>query len=67
MASDLPLVTMNIARRWFAEILAIPRRKKIEYRAMSRMALPEARSAYNLWSYAVGAEAPNFRRRSSAP
>jgi hypothetical protein len=35
MANNLPLVTMNIARQWFAEILAIPCRKKIEYRAMS--------------------------------
>jgi hypothetical protein len=35
MAKDLPTVTMNIAREWFADILAIPRRKDIEYRAMS--------------------------------
>jgi hypothetical protein len=35
MAKELPFVTMNIAREWFAEILAIPRRKQIEYRAMS--------------------------------
>jgi hypothetical protein len=35
MAKMLPIVTMNIARRWFADILAIPRRKEIEYRAMS--------------------------------
>ncbi len=35
MAKELPIVTMNIAREWFADILAIPRRKDIEYRAMS--------------------------------
>jgi hypothetical protein len=35
MASDLPIVTMNIAREWFAAILAIPPRKHIEYRTMS--------------------------------
>jgi hypothetical protein len=35
MASDLPVVTMNIARKWFAAILAQPPRKKVEYRSMS--------------------------------
>lgn len=35
MAKSLPVVTMNIARKWLAEILAIPRRKDIEYRNMS--------------------------------
>lgn len=35
MAKDLPTVTMNIARQWFACILAIPRRKDIEYRNIS--------------------------------
>jgi hypothetical protein len=35
MAKDLPTVTMNIARNWFADILAIPRRKDIEYRSLS--------------------------------
>lgn len=35
MAKDLPVVTMNIKRRYFAEILARPARKKIEYRSLS--------------------------------
>lgn len=35
MARDLPTVTMNVERRWFADILATPPRKDIEYRAMS--------------------------------
>jgi hypothetical protein len=35
MPKELPVVTMNIARQWFADILAIPCRKDIEYRAMS--------------------------------
>jgi hypothetical protein len=35
MAKQIPTVTMNIARRWFADILAIPRRKDIEYRNLS--------------------------------
>jgi hypothetical protein len=32
--SDLPTVTMNIKRQFFAEILATPARKKIGYREM---------------------------------
>ena len=35
MAKEIPTVTMNIARKWFADILSIPRRKDIEYRTMS--------------------------------
>jgi hypothetical protein len=35
MATSLPTVTMDIARQWFADILAIPRRKHVEYRNMS--------------------------------
>jgi hypothetical protein len=35
MAEQLPIVTMNIAREWFADILAIPCRKDVEYRVMS--------------------------------
>ena len=35
MPRELPTVTMNIARCWFADILAIPRRKDIEYPYMS--------------------------------
>ncbi len=35
MARPLPVVTMNIERRFFAAILARPRRKAVEYRAMS--------------------------------
>lgn len=34
MAKPLPVVTMKIERSWFADILARPRRKTIEYRAM---------------------------------
>lgn len=30
-----PTLVINIARRYFAEILALPRRKSIEYRDMS--------------------------------
>jgi hypothetical protein len=33
-ADNLPTVTMNIKRPYFAAILSIPRRKKIEYREM---------------------------------
>ncbi len=35
MAEELPILTMNIARKWFVAILARPRRKSIEYRKMS--------------------------------
>lgn len=35
MSADLPMVTMNIQRVWFAEILSVPPRKSIEYRQMS--------------------------------
>ena len=35
MTNGSLIVTMNIERRWFANILAIPRRKDIEYRKMS--------------------------------
>jgi hypothetical protein len=35
MPAELPVVTMNIQRQWFAAILAKPRRKRIEYRDMS--------------------------------
>jgi hypothetical protein len=35
MAQDLPTVTMNIERKWFAAILAIPCRHPIEYRKLS--------------------------------
>ncbi len=34
MAYDLPTVTLNIEREWFADILAQPARKKIEYRTI---------------------------------
>ena len=35
MGKELPTVTMNIQRKWFAAILAIPPRKRIEYRKKS--------------------------------
>jgi hypothetical protein len=34
MPGELPVVTMNIARKWFAAILSVPPRKKIEYREL---------------------------------
>lgn len=34
MARFLPTVTMNIKREYFADILALPRRKDVEYREM---------------------------------
>ncbi|GBF49429.1 hypothetical protein LPTSP4_09420 [Leptospira ryugenii] len=35
MKKNLNTLTMNIKRDWFASILSIPQRKKIEYRTMS--------------------------------
>jgi hypothetical protein len=34
MSKQLAVVTMNIKRKWFAAILAVPPRKKIEYRQL---------------------------------